>query len=185
MKINLNTVLGIGGCVVGLVGIGYAMGSHKKLGDICKKVGVAIDDLSGRTNVDIPESMVRQAMNKAVDSEMHKVVKSASSKVVNDMNREIRTQVSAAVLSKTDSIGGEVTDRIAREVSKINMDVLSSQVAEKAQAAVLEKFDGNLDDILNKFNKDLNNVSKIYNSIAQSMSSNNANNVAKTITLGM
>lgn len=184
MKFNLNVALGIGGCALGLIGVGYAVGSHRKLGEVCNKVGIAVNDLASRTEVDIPESMIKQAMNKAVDAEMGRVVRQTSSRVINDMNRDIHNQVSAAVLAKTNDIGGAVTDKIAKEVSKINMDVLSAQVTEKAQAAVLEKFDGNLDGILNKFNADLNNVSKIYNSIAQSMNNNN-NNVAKTITLGM
>ena len=37
---------------------------------------------------------------------------------------------------------------------------------------MLEKFDGSLDDVLDKFNSDLSNVSKIYQSIADKMSGN-------------
>ena len=185
MKKNLETIIGIGGCAIGLIGIGYAIGAHQKLGDICNKVGVAVKDLASRTEVDIQEGMVKQAMHKAVDSEMNRVVRKVSSNVIDTMEKDIHSQVAAAVATKTAEIGGEVTDKIAKEVSKINMDKLSRQVTEKAQAAVLEKFDGNLDGILNKFNNDLNNVSKIYNSIAQNMTNNTNSNVAKTITFGM
>ena len=185
MKMNLNVAIGIGGCVLGLVGVGYAIGSHRKLGDLCNKIGIAVKDLASRTDVDVSESMVKQAMHKAVDAETGRIVRRVSTQVVDYMVKDIHDQVGSVVASKKADISGAVTDRIAKEVSKIDMDALSAQVTEKAQAAVLEKFDGNLDGILNKFNNDLNNVSKIYNSIAQNMTNNNNNNVAKTITLGM
>ena len=41
---------------------------------------------------------------------------------------------------------------------------------EKAKKAAMEKFDDNLDDILDKFNSELNSVTKIYNSIADNFS---------------
>lgn len=37
MKYNFKLVLGLGGFVMGLVGVGYAVGSRKKLNNICKR----------------------------------------------------------------------------------------------------------------------------------------------------
>lgn len=185
MKMNLGTVIGVGGCVIGLIGVGYAIGSNRKMGDICNKIGVAIDNLASRTDVDVSEGIVKQAINKAVDSETNRIVRKVTTSVIDTMEKDIHSQVASAVVCKTSEIGEAVTDKIAKEVSKIDMNALSAKVTEKAQDAVLKKFDGNLDGILNKFNNDLNNVSKIYNSIANNMANNSNNNVAKTITLGM
>ena len=53
------------------------------------------------------------------------------------------------------------------------MDDLKRDVISEAKKAVIAKFDGKLDDLLNDFNANLQNISKIYSSIAGSISKTN------------
>ena len=55
-------------------------------------------------------------------------------------------------------------------VLKISAKDLADDIREEAKQKVVEKFDGSLDDLLEKFNNDLSNVSKIYESIAKKIS---------------
>lgn len=85
---------------------------------------------------------------------------------------DIHNQVSVAVSNERDKIAKEVTDKIADRVAKIDEDSLRREVVEKAKEQISDKFDSKLDNLLDDFNSNLNNVSRIYSSIAQSMAGN-------------
>lgn len=50
MRLNTDLLVGFGGVIVGLIGIGYAMGSQKKLNDVCGILDKAIDEVVERFN---------------------------------------------------------------------------------------------------------------------------------------
>ena len=64
-----------------------------------------------------------------------------------------------------DSVLKEIKDSAAKiDVSRVRRDVEAA-----AKEAALEKFDDNLDDILEKFNDSLTSTSKIYSSIREAI----------------
>ena len=63
-----------------------------------------------------------------------------------------------------------MTDQIAKNVARIDESKLKKEVAQKAKEQIAEKFDGKLDDLLEEFNGNLQNVGRIYRSIAKSFS---------------
>ena len=168
MKRNMEFIVGVGGLLIGLVGVGYAIGSQRKIDDICEKIDKSVDEVSKNVRVDISDNIIDQSVNKAVDREVRREVEDASrtavKRVKEDMNKEIRS----AVKDEYNNIKETVTDKIAKEVSNINMRDLSDDIVEKAKKEVLKKFDGKLDDIADDFKQQLNNTSKIYKSIANS-----------------
>lgn len=60
-----------------------------------------------------------------------------------------------------------VVDETAKKVSQIDIQVLKNEIVKQAKEQVAKKFDGSLNDILEDFNRNLNHVSQIYQSIAQ------------------
>lgn len=60
--------------------------------------------------------------------------------------------------------------RLRKNVAKIDEARLKREVVTKAKEQIAEKFDDKLDDILEEFNGNLQNVGKIYKSIAKSFS---------------
>lgn len=115
MKLNTDSFVGVGICILGLLGVGYAIGVHSKMKTVCEKLDTS-------------------------------AVKRATDEVMDDVKREIESRVGAVVKEHYDAISDGVTDQIA------------------------EKFDDKLDDILEEFNGNLQNVGKIYKSIAKSFS---------------
>ena len=89
---------------------------------------------------------------------------------MNGLKKEIGDQVSTAVKASYDSIADGVTSEIAKNVAKIDEARLKREVVTKAKEQIAEKFDDKLDDILDEFNGNLQNVGKIYKSIAKSFS---------------
>ena len=183
MKYNFNLIVGLGGFALGLVCIGYAVGSHKKLNDICNKIDTTINDISRNVDVNIPENIFNKAVDKAVDREVRNQVNIATNSVINSLKIDIRNEVDTAVKSLYPDIRKSCTAKISEEVSKINVKDLKDAIREDAREKVAEKFDGQLDDILEKFNNDLDNISKIYNSITKKITGSNGDNNLK-ISLG-
>lgn len=146
MRINTDSFVGIGICILGLVGVGYAIGVHSKMKVMCDRLDTSIDNLANNTEIDIPAKVIDQAVQKAVERESYSAVKRATEEVMADAKREIESRVGTAVKAQYDAISDGVADQIA------------------------EKFDDKLDDLLEEFNGNLQNVGKIYKSIARSFS---------------
>ncbi len=63
-----------------------------------------------------------------------------------------------------------MTSEITKNVAKIDEDRLKRDVVAKAKQQIADKFDDKLDGLLEEFNGNLQNVSRIYKSIANSFS---------------
>lgn len=149
MRINADSFVGVGICILGLVGVGYAIGVHSKMKVMCDRLDTSIDNLANNTEIDIPAKVIDQAVQKAVERESYSAVKRATEEVVADAKREIESRVGTAVKAQYDAISDGVADQIAKNVARI---------------------DDKLDDLLEEFNGNLQNVGKIYKSIARSFS---------------
>jgi len=165
MRINADSFVGVGICILGLVGVGYAIGVHSKMKVMCDRLDTSIDNLANNTEIDIPAKVIDQAVQKAVERESYSAVKRATEEVVADAKREIESRVGTAVKAQYDAISDGVADQIAKNVARIDESKLKKEGVQKA-----EKFDDKLDDLLEEFNGNLQNVGKIYKSIARSFS---------------
>lgn len=159
MRINADSFVGVGICILGLVGVGYAIGVHSKMKVMCDRLDTSIDNLVNNTEIDIPAKVIDQAVQKAVERESYSAVK-----------REIESRVGTAVKAQYDAISDGVADQIAKNVARIDESKLKKEVVQKAKEQIAEKFDDKLDDLLEEFNGNLQNVGKIYKSIARSFS---------------
>lgn len=170
---NLDMFIGAAGLVVGLVGVGYAFGTRSKMAKISDILNCSIDDLANRTEIDIPEEMISRAVERAVAVEAKRAVVKATDDALKDVKKDIHRQVSDAVESEYSNIKESVLKELTLEASKIDAKRVRDDVEKAAKDQALEKFDDNLDDILEKFNGDLENISRIYKSIAGAMNKNN------------
>ena len=169
MKTNLDSFVGVGICVLGLVGVGYAVGVRSRMKSVCDKLDITIDRLANDTDIDIPDKIIDQAVQRAVERESYNAVKRATDEVTCDIKREIESRV-VAVKQQYDIISDGVTDQIAKNVAKIDESRLKKEVVQKAKEQIAEKFDDKLDGLLEEFNGNLQNVGRIYKSIAKSFS---------------
>ena len=169
MNNKFDNLVGLLGAALGLVGIGYALGTHSKMSKISDKLDISIEDLANKTPVDIPESMIERATEKAVAIEVKNAVSKATDVVLKDVKRDIHKQVSDAIESEYSSIKDTVLEQATDEAAKIDIKRVRADVEKAAKEAVLEKLDDNMDHILENFNDHLKNTSRIYNSIADTM----------------
>lgn len=165
---NLDLIVGIGVFVAGIFGVGYAIGTRSKVNRLCEKLDTSIDNLSDDIQVDIPDKMVQRAVEAAVKKEVAAAVKLATDEVIASAERDIRKEVTAEVERQYTTISDGVTTEIATRVARIDEGKLRKEVVEKAKKQIADKFDDKLDDLLEEFNGNLQNVGKIYTSIAKS-----------------
>lgn len=181
---NFDALIGLVGITAGLIGVGYAMGTHSKMAEISKKLDCSIEDLANQTQVDIPNDMIERAVEKAVAYEVKQAVSKTTDRVIVDVKRDIHKQVSDAVESEYKEIKDVVLEELTNEASKIDVKRVRADVERAAKEHALEKFDDNLDDILKGFSEQLNNTSRIYSSIADTMTGYKSANRETVLRIG-
>ena len=151
--------------VAGVGSVGYSIYLRSKIVALTDVVGISIRDVSERTHIDVADAIIDHAVQKAVDREVSLI----ANRAFKELRSEIKTQVRNDVSLSSRDIKTSVSDEIALQVKNINMDDLEREVINKAKDAIAQKFDGRLESLLEEFNSNLNNVSKIYSSIAKSI----------------
>lgn len=167
--IDSNTLFGVFGCVVGLVGAGYALGANNKLSKISDRLDLAINDIADGTEIDIPEELVSKAVEQAVQTQAKRAVERATTETIASLKKDIRSEVRKAIDEEYENLKDSVLKEITASAARIDTNRVRRDVEEAAKEAALEKFDDNLDDILEKFNDSLTNTSKIYSSIREAI----------------
>lgn len=170
------------GVAAGIVGIGYLIKTLNRMNEIKDIVDVAANDLSDKIHVDVSEALIEKAVNKVASEQVSAMVYKAANEAKHTICNDVKTKVSFAVNSAYDDIRKSVSEEITKQVGRVSIDSIRNEVIEKAKEAAAEKFDDELNDILEKFNGDLNNVSKIYRSIANTIT--RSDNSGLTFRLG-
>lgn len=75
MRINADSFVGVGICILGLVGVGYAIGVHSKMKVMCDRLDTSIDNLANNTEIDIPAKVIDQADSEGRRAESYSAVK--------------------------------------------------------------------------------------------------------------
>lgn len=164
-----NKTLGLLGVLFGAGAIVYAVYVDTKMNRLANKLDKTVDDLAGDIKVDVSEALVERAVDRAVEREVGITVRNATATVTKEIKADIRKEVKSSVESVYSDIKDRVTKEVERQVGNIDISSIRKEVVEKGKQAALEKLNSSLDDILNKFNDDLHNVSRIYESIANRM----------------
>jgi Fe2+ transport system protein B len=183
MTINTK-ILGKFGIVLGIGAMAYSLYNDIRIDKIAKNINVSVKELSDRTNVYVSDAMVEKAVDRAVERATTKAVADARYRAEKRIENDIHKQVKEAMDGLYSDFKKSVSTEMTRQAAAINMNELKAEVVEKAKEAAMEKFDDNLDDILDKFNSELNNVSKIYSSIADNFTKTKKNDEGYTFRIG-
>ena len=165
------------GCLVAATSVVAAIYCGKKLKDVMGVVNSAVTDVSSLTYIDVQEAVVNKAVEKAANA--------AAAKAVHATEGLMRDAVSSAVTNAVANSKGQlkaaVTEKIAHEVALIDKAELIEDIETQAKQLIVDKFEGKLDGIASDFSRNLENVGKIYQSIAESMSQKPAMEQAPTL----
>ena len=149
-----NEIINILFGLAGLVGIGYAIGTHTKLAKVSERLDRSIDEIAGNMEFDIPEELVNKAVEKAVEAEAKRAVELATRESITALKREIHSQVSTTVNNEYGNLKDSVLKEITSEAAKIDVSRVRRDIEKAAEEAALEKFNNSLD-----------STSRIYSSI--------------------
>lgn len=129
-------------------------------------VDLTVNNLADKTPIDVSDAVVEKAIQRAVDRELTSVVNTVNRRLYDEIRREVRESVKSSYSDLKSSVANE----IARQVKNVDIREIEKEAVTKAKEAIAEKFDNRLDGLLEDFNENLTNVSKIYSSIAKTMS---------------
>lgn len=169
------------GCIcgiVGLFGIGYAIGASSKLKSVSDAVNKSVDSIIADGKVDIPKEMINETIQnnvkEMVETTARWKVNDACNKVVREVETSLFNKISEsaenAVKQAYKSMEIDAKEKIAKELRNIDVSDLKNEVKEEAAQLVKDKLSSQMDDILDTYNANLMNVQNIYSSIAKSMS---------------
>lgn len=152
-----------------LVGVGTGIYCRRQMKKTFKLVSKAAESVADMTVVDIRNDIVDMAVNNAANREVGRVVNRAVRLVEDDMTRQTQKYVRDAVKESYGKLSKTVSDAIAKEAAKIDGSQIMEEATEKAKEMLLQRFDGKLDGLMSDYQRNLDNVGKIYQSIASSM----------------
>lgn len=172
----------IGLCVLAGASVITAVYCHRQMKKTVKLVSKAAEGVAELTVVDIQHDIVDMAINNAANREVGRVVNRAVHNVEDEMIHQTQKYVRDAVKESYGKLSKTVSDAIAREAAKVDSNQIMEDATEKAKEMLLERFDGKLDGLMSDYQRNLDNVGKIYQSIASSMADKAGKNV--TLKLG-
>lgn len=182
MKFNIERAADVAEvlCVLGSVAI--ALFSRKQVKETAELIECSVKDLSEMDTIKVKEEIVDQAIADAVERKVDQITGKVYDNVRAETQRKATAKVNSTVEALYSEIEKDVTKKIASEVAKIDQEKLKKEITAQAKEIIVEKFDGQLDDQLVEFNKNLENVGKIYQSIAQRMDPGTGN-AGKSVNL--
>lgn len=149
------------------VGAGCCIHEVRKSHDI---LDFAVDNIGNGVDVSVSEDLINSAVEKATQAQINKAVASAVSQNWTDIQKETVKEVREAVEKKRAEIAGEVSNTLAKECEKIHKADILNDIREKAKDALAEKLDSKLDDITDEYSNNLNNMGKVYQALADKLS---------------
>ena len=180
-------IVGLAGATLGLIGLGYGIGMRSKMAKISEKLDCSIDELASKTPIDIPNDMIERAVEKAVAEKAKESVSKATDVAVAAVKRDMHKQITDAVEEEYGNVKEQVLENLVTEAAKIDVKRVRADIEKAAKERAMEKFDDNLDDILETHTREFENVTKIYQAIADKLVPNQnqtSNNREVTLRLG-
>lgn len=170
-------------CVAGVATACIAIYCGFKIHGLCKTVDLSLLDLKKATHVDISDKLIEKATKEAAEHAAEKVARRAAEEVAEDVSKSIRAQVAEAIKNSYSAIKSKVAQEVKDQVSRMSIDDLREEIKDDAKELIQEKLEADMNDILHDYNKQLESVGKIYDSIASKLSASTDTAGGKNINL--
>lgn len=139
---NGNVLKVVGG--LALTGIG-AYGAYKvydlnrKVTTLCARLNCTMDDLVGKDDISIQQTIVDKATEQAAKEATLKAVQGANDALVKEASKEINTAITAEIDKVKDEIKPMVEESLTKKVADIDIYELRRDVKEAAKKQVVTK----------------------------------------------
>lgn len=136
-----------------------------------KLVQFAVDKVGEGVDVEISQDLIDTAVAKAADAQISRTVKVAVDRDWKGIQAEASKRVADAVKESREEISGAIADALAKECEKAHKADILDEIRDKAKETLTEKLNERLDDITDEYSKNLNNMGKVYEALAEKLSS--------------
>lgn len=183
---NFEAYIGFGTLAAGLIGIGYAIGTNRKMHQLSNRLDTSLSKIAADNEVYISDELideyVRTAVKKNVEQQVRSAIATASRSAVSEVKLEMATRILEAVDNEYSDLSKSVKKKLADQVAAIDIYSLKHKIRNTAKELVLEKLEAEVDKIKDaadeKFNEaveevvegindKLSSVTKIYEAIAK------------------
>lgn len=173
------TIIAVGAVTAGVCGIYCTVKIH----GLCRGLDMSFTELLKATKVEISDKMVEKATRQAAEAAAEKVAKRAAEEISADVSKSIKERVGEAIKNSYSTIKSKVAQEVKDQVSRMSIDDLREEIKDDAKELIQEKLESDMNDILHDYNKQLESVGKIYDSIASKLSASTDTACGKNINL--
>ena len=183
---NFEAYIGFGTLAAGLVGIGYAIGTNRKMHQLSNRLDTSLSKIAADNEVYISDELideyVRTAVKKNVEQQVRSAITAASRSAASEVKSEMATQIREAVANEyanmSESVKKKLTDQVAaidiyslkQEIRNVAMKQVTNELdveVAKIKAAADEKFNDAVEKVVEGVDAKLSSVTKIYEAIAK------------------
>ena len=134
--------------------------SEEKYKELEKRLERKVNDISDSLNVDVPDEIVREALERAANNKISKAVDDASKEIIKDCNYEIRSQVRETVSVAYDNVKVDVKKELKRQIDAIDISGIKREVISDAKDKVKEELEDAIEEITDTFEDALEDAKK-------------------------
>ena len=154
--------------LITLGGVAYCAHEVKTSQNI---LSFAVDKIGDGVDVEVSRDLIEAATNVAAKKQIEKAVAEVVRAKENAIQEETRTAVAEKVSDTRRQITDVISDKLADECRKINQEEILKEIRDKAADKLSDKLDHHLDSITDEYSKNLNNMGKIYEALAEKLQS--------------
>lgn len=135
---------------------------------VCKNLNESFDDLSKKDiKFDISDAMIDMVAKDTIEKEVSVRMRNVVDRGLKLAESEFKDAVSREINTQYDDIKGSVKREVTKQIGSIDINGVKREVIAEARDMAQKKFRDELDNELEKFNRNLDDVGKIYTSIAK------------------
>lgn len=183
---NFEAFVGFGALAAGLIGMGYAIGTQRKMNQLSDRLNLSLSTIADQNEVYISDELIEEYVQAAVKNNVEKQVRSAittaSHSAANAVKSEMATQIREAVSHEYADMSKSVKKKLTEQVAAIDIYSLKHEIRDSAKKQVMEeldaevckireaadeKFNDAIEEVVESVNAKLSNVTKIYEAIAK------------------
>ena len=178
IKFIVSVCSSVVGLSLGLFGIGYGIGSHRKMKAVSDVVGKSVESMVSDGKIDIPKDVINETIKEQVTKSVEVTVQRKVEDACDNAVLKVRTSIYNSIRESAEKVVNETycemkpeaKESIQKALRNIDISALKREIKEEAKATMSEKLESSMDDILEQYNSNLVNVKNIYSSIAKTMS---------------
>ena len=149
-------------------GAAFCIHEVRKSRDI---LSFAVNRIGDNVSVEVSQDLINLAVDRAANKQIGRAVQEVVREKKEAIQADTREEVEERVRDVRHQITEKVTEKVAEECKKINEQDMMKEIRDRATDKLAEKLDKNLDAITDEYTKNLSNMGKVYEALAEKMQS--------------